>query len=187
MSLQQQKKLAALKSESLKYSEQRESALLEKKAIMIEELKNKTISFLKSEDFEVKDLPHQQTISANYKGLEITVKYSKIDDWFFGSHSMFEIHHEKKQYNVAASLKTERLPGFQGCFSSPQEKLEKEIIYYEELVPKQKQLGISDITGEYTLTLIKIAQKQSIHQAPQNNDTKRILSITDALSDIFNA
>ncbi|CAK2157238.1 conserved hypothetical protein [Vibrio crassostreae] len=184
MSLQQQKKLAELKSESIKYSEQRERSLLEKKSIMLEEIKDQTINFLKSEDFEVKDLPHQQTISADYKGLVITVKYSKVDDWFFGAHSMFEIHYEKKQYNVAASLKTESLPSFQGIFSSPQEKLEKEIAYYEELVPKQKQLGTSDITGEYTLKLT--THSQDNRQVPQNKDTKIISSITDALSEIFN-
>nr|WP_193201111.1 hypothetical protein [Photobacterium phosphoreum] len=184
MSLQQKKKLAELKSESKEYSEQRERVLLEKKSIMIEEIKDQAIKFLKSEDFEVTHQPHKQTILADYKGLVVTVKYSKVDEWFFGAHSMFEIHYEKKQYNVAASLKIESLPSFNGFFGSPQEKLEKEIAYYEEVVPKQKQLGTSDITGEYALKLT--THSPNNRQTPQNKDTKIISSIADALSEIFN-
>ena len=98
-----------------------------------------------------------------------------------GFDTTFDFNREKKGLNASKTInavliiKKEDLPS-SSFMGRTEEKLQKEIHFYEnELLPKLKSLGSSDITGEYTFG------EQESNGRRMNINIKNVPEIIDSL------
>ncbi|WCP70304.1 MULTISPECIES: hypothetical protein [Vibrio oreintalis group] len=158
MSLQLNKQLADLKEKSDKYYGERNEVRTQKRAEIIDNVKNHFISYLTEQGFQCDENHHSKLVNADYKGdIKLSFKYDDPTTNYMGCDGAFEISRisgtrSAKQVKSVFVMESENLPSFNGFFRGEEDRLKSEIKFYEEeLLPAQKRIGTSDLTGEYSL------------------------------------
>lgn len=159
MSLQNKIKLTDLKEKATELYKLRDEVRQEKLEKAIDDVKSDFSSYLTSVGFESKDNTRSKVLEASYKNnIFVSLKYESADQAFMGCDTAFELtlkgdvnSRNDKTLKAILLMQSERLPSFSYAGSVEGKEI-KELEFYEStLIPALEAIGVSDITGEYTL------------------------------------
>ncbi|EKN4009667.1 hypothetical protein CV016_04345 [Yersinia kristensenii] len=174
MSLAQKMKLQELTNQVEELNAPRRDAITRQKELAAEKIKNDILSFFTSKGFDITgNIPK---VTASYQGgLQTVIDFSELIENFFGSDGAVKFKYINKEFSIMYSVNRGKLPSM-GSFSGDIEQ--KKIEFYENtLIPALKELGVSDLIGDFTVSSVI----QSSNNQKQRKQYKNVDEVLDEM------
>ncbi|WP_145544583.1 hypothetical protein [Yersinia massiliensis] len=175
MSLAQKMKLQELTNQVEELSAPRRDVITRQTASVAEKVKGDTLSFFTDKGFDIKgNVPN---VTASYQGgLQTVIDFSDLIGDFWGADGAVRLKYNNKDFSIMYSINRGKSPRM-GSFSGDIDQ--KKIEFYENtLIPALKELGVSDLTGDFTVFRVIEANKNQ-------RQTKRYKDVGEALDEII--
>ncbi|HHN8376065.1 TPA: hypothetical protein ACRRXV_000953 [Morganella morganii] len=177
MSLADKMRLQELKNECDTLMEPRTALLKTQISKAGEDIKKGIIEFFKSKNFTVEG--SGSNIKVHYKGgLQTKIDFSCLLKGSWGCDGLVDFEYESRKYSLIYIVERGNLPQQNGgVFNSNDEMRKTEIDYYEkQLIPALKELKMTDLTGNYSISVIAKA-----NTATGSGRSEKFENIEDAL------
>ncbi|MCL6378649.1 hypothetical protein EXT57_14990 [Pectobacterium brasiliense] len=175
MSLAQKMKLQELNNQIEELSAPRRDVITRQKASVAEKIKNDVLSFFTSKGFDING--NMPKVTASYQGgLQTVIDFSELIGDFWGADGAVRLKYNNKDFSVMYSINRGELPRM-GSISG--DIHQKEIEFNENtLIPALRKLGISDLTGDFTVFTVVSDNKNQ-------KQTKKYKDVDEALGEMI--